>query len=145
MAHGPLNALANVRIHSPDVLVGQENWEYWTDPTSNWIEGMMRAHRPRWKRKMYLEKLSRQDHATGIELTTMSLMNSTSYSWTRDRDFIHVLTSSTTRKPWSRLKQKRRKTSDRYSGCLGPKKFWTWTAAGEPCLDFSARQAIGGN
>lgn len=67
VAHGPLYALANFRIHSPDALVGQENWEYWTKPKSNWIEGMMRAYPPRWKRKMHSEKLSRQDHATGIE------------------------------------------------------------------------------
>jgi hypothetical protein len=34
VAHGPLYALANFRIHSPDALVGQENWEYWTKPKS---------------------------------------------------------------------------------------------------------------
>lgn len=67
ISHGPLYALANHRIHSPKPLVPLENWKYWTDPKPQWLEGIMRAYPPRWKRKAYLDAMLEQDHASGIE------------------------------------------------------------------------------
>ncbi len=67
ISHGPLYALVNYRIHSPKPLVSLENWKYWTDPKPQWLEGLMRAYPPRWKRKAYLDAMFKQDHASGIE------------------------------------------------------------------------------
>ena len=67
ISHGPLYALANHRIHSPKPLVPLENWKYWTDPKPQWLEGIMRAYPPRWKRKAYVDAMLEQDHASGIE------------------------------------------------------------------------------
>lgn len=64
---GPLYALANFRIHSPEPLIPLENWKYWTDPRPAWLEGLMRAYPPRSRRKAYLDAMLRQSHASGIE------------------------------------------------------------------------------
>ena len=67
ISHDLLYALVNHRIHSPKPLVPLENWKYWTDPKPQWLEGIMRAYPPRWKRKAYLDAMLEQDHASGIE------------------------------------------------------------------------------
>jgi cyclopropane-fatty-acyl-phospholipid synthase len=65
--HGPLYALANFRIHSPEPLSSLENWKYWTEPRPAWMEGLMRAYPPRSRRKAYLDAMLRESHASGIE------------------------------------------------------------------------------
>ena len=65
--HGLLYALANDRIHAPKPLAPLENWKYWTDPKPLWLEGLIRAYPPRWKRNAFLDMMFKQDHASGIE------------------------------------------------------------------------------
>lgn len=65
--HGPLYALANFRIHSPEPLPLLENWKYWTDPKPAWLEGLVRAYPPKPRRKAYLDAMLKEDHASGIE------------------------------------------------------------------------------
>lgn len=65
--NGPLYALADFRIHSPEPLPLLENWKYWTDPKPAWLAGLMRAYPPRSRRKAFLDAMLREDHASGIE------------------------------------------------------------------------------
>jgi cyclopropane-fatty-acyl-phospholipid synthase len=64
---GPLYAIANARIHSPIPLEAVENWKFWNEPKSSWVESLARAYPPSSRRKAYLDSMLAQDHATGIE------------------------------------------------------------------------------
>jgi cyclopropane-fatty-acyl-phospholipid synthase len=64
---GFLYAIANYRIHSPIPLEGEENWQFWTKPSSFWTEWIARNTPPKSTRQKYLDDLLKQDHANGIE------------------------------------------------------------------------------
>jgi cyclopropane-fatty-acyl-phospholipid synthase len=64
---GPLYALANFRIHSPEPLDPLENWQFWNAPKPSWLESLIRAYPPKSKRKTYVDAMLTQDHAKGIE------------------------------------------------------------------------------
>lgn len=63
---GVLYAIANARIHSPIPLEAEENWNFWTKPTSALTEWLARSYPPVPMRKAYLDELLATDHATGI-------------------------------------------------------------------------------
>ncbi len=66
IAYGPLYAIANYRIHAPLPLDPVENWQFWTEPKSLWLESLMKAYPPESRRKAYLDLMLKQDHAHGI-------------------------------------------------------------------------------
>jgi cyclopropane-fatty-acyl-phospholipid synthase len=64
---GPLYAIANDRIHSPKPLDAIENWQFWNQPRSAWVESLARNYPPESRRKAYLDAMLNHDHASGIE------------------------------------------------------------------------------
>jgi len=66
IACGPLYAIANYRIHAPIPLEASENWKFWTEPKSSWLESLLKAYPPESRRKAYLDSMLKQNHAIGI-------------------------------------------------------------------------------
>ncbi|NJN88709.1 MAG: class I SAM-dependent methyltransferase, partial [Leptolyngbyaceae cyanobacterium SL_7_1] len=66
LQRGLVYAIANARIHSPTPLEAEENWQFWTKPTSASTEWLARSYPPVPMRKAYLNELLATDHATGI-------------------------------------------------------------------------------
>ena len=67
VSYGPLYAIANYRIHSPQPLDPLENWQFWNEPKPGWLESLLRAYPPESKRKAYLDSMLTRDHESGIE------------------------------------------------------------------------------
>lgn len=64
---GPLYALANFRIHSPNPLEPVENWRFWNSARPKWLESLARRYPPESRCKNYINSMLARDHASGIE------------------------------------------------------------------------------
>jgi cyclopropane-fatty-acyl-phospholipid synthase len=67
VSRGPLYAIANYRIHSPQPLDPVENWGFWTKPRATLVKWLLKAYPPIPLRKVYLDAMLEPDHAIGIE------------------------------------------------------------------------------
>ncbi len=67
IAHGLLHSIADQRIHSAIPLEPVENWRFWTEPKSPWLEWFSKSYPPERSRVAYLNRMMDCDHACGIE------------------------------------------------------------------------------
>ncbi len=67
IARGPLYAVANYRIHTPVPLDAEENWRFWTEPKSLWLEWLARSYPLEPARIAYINAMLDRDHSVGIE------------------------------------------------------------------------------
>jgi cyclopropane-fatty-acyl-phospholipid synthase len=67
IARGLLYAIANDRIHATVPWEGESNWQFWTEPKSDWLEWAARSYPPVPARVAYLDAMLNRTHAQGIE------------------------------------------------------------------------------